>query len=485
VSDLPPPDTQPPPPPSPGSPTPSAALGPRGRRSRRTPLLVAVGTVAAAAVIVGGIAVGSGGGDDASTPADSSSEQPQETTSDTSAAPSTDPSSEPTGSPDTTPVDATTSTTGPRQVEADSSAAAAANVGVLAAQQSPECPVDAAVVETMANELGSQLARRGMDRLDGSTFFRQRTTGAAAIVCSAGTREEGVALYLGPLGETSLRAWSTQALINDAVRLRELDAQGDAAVFAVDSSTEVGNLSLAQKGAAWTDGTLVMMLLGVSIGGQRVDVDPGDAGRALAGSAEEIVTQLAGIELAEPPPAVPIDKPIDTSAAVTNLLAITEGGRSGEAMECPVSIGVLDAFNEPVGSTFLNRILDDTPIMGAGVDLYQRRGPTALRCTAGVENGLVGVYLGTLRGAVPGGWLSMVVSTLQYKQVGTDHQGTLLAVRERDPVTSIRGAAWTDGDLIVMIAAVGRPKALDFSPDQAAAGLRPALQAIVAELRAR
>ena len=294
-----------------------------------------------------------------------------------------------------------------------------------------------------------------------------------------------MALYLGPLGEASLRAWTTQALINDTVRLRELDAHGEATVFAVDSSTEVGDLSLAQKGAAWTDGTLVMMLLGVSFGGERVDVDPGDAGRALVGSAEEIVTQLADVELAEPPPAVPIDEPLDTSAAVTNLLAITERGRSGEAMECPVSIDVLDAFNEPVGSTFLDRILDDTSVMGAGVDFYQRRGPTVLRCTAGVENGLVGIYLGTLRGADPGSWLSMTEPTLQYKQVGTDHHGTLLAVRLRHPDTSIRGAAWTDGDLIVMIVGVGSPKALDFSPDQAAAGLDPALQAIVAELQAR
>jgi hypothetical protein len=151
----------------------------------------------------------------------------------------------------------------------------------------------------------------------------------------------------------------------------------------------------------------------------------------------------------------------------------------------PVSIGVLDAFNEPVRSTFLNRILDDSPVMGASVDFYQRRGPTAVRCTAGAENGLVGVYLGTLRGAVPDSWLSTIAPTLQYKQVGTDHQGTLLAIRERDPVTSIRGAAWSDGDLIVMIAGVGSPKSLDFSSDQAAAGLRPALQAIVAELQAR
>ncbi len=294
-----------------------------------------------------------------------------------------------------------------------------------------------------------------------------------------------MALYLGLLGEASLRAWTSQALLNDAVRLRELDAQGAATVFAVDSSTELGDLSLAHKGAAWTDGTLVLMLLGVSLGGQRVDVDPGDAGRALVGSAEQIVTQLADVELAEPPPSVPVDEPIDTSAAVTNLLAITERGRSGEAMECPISVDVLDAFNEPVGSTFLNRILDESSIMGAGVYFYQRRGPTALRCTAGVENGLVGVYLGTLRGTDPDRWFSTVEPTLQYKQVGTDHHGTLLAVRRRDPVTSVRGAAWTDGDLIVMIAGVGSPEALDFTPDQAAAGLRQALQAIVAELQAR
>ena len=442
--------------------------------------------MAAAAVIIGGIAVGSGGSDDDSAPADSSTEQPRETTSDRSAAPSTAPSSEPTESPSTTTVDATTtSTTGPRPVEDDPSAAAAANVGGLAEQQSPECPVDAAVVDTMTNELGGRLARGGTDRLGGSTFFRQRTTGAAAIVCSAGTREEGVALYLGPLGEASLRAWTTQALSNGAVRLRELDAQGDATVLAVDSSTEFGDLSLAQKGAAWSDGTLVMMLLGVSIGGQPVDVDPGDAGRALVGSADQIVNQLADIEPAAPPPSVPIDEPVDTPAAVTNLLAITERGRSGEAMECPVSIDVLDAFNEPVGSTFLNRILDDSSIMGASVYFHQRRGPTAVRCTAGVENGLVSIYLGTLRGADPGRWISMIDPTLQYKQVGTDHDGTLLAVRLRDPVTSIRGAAWTDGDLIVMIAGVGRPDALDFSPDQAASGIRPALQAIVAELQAR
>jgi hypothetical protein len=228
------------------------------------------------------------------------------------------------------------------------------------------------------------------------------------------------------------------------------------------------------------------MLLGVSFGGQSVDVEPGDAGRALVGAAEGIVAGLADIELPEPPPTVPIDEPLDTSAAVTNLLAITERGRSGETMECPVSLAVLDAFNEPVGSTFLNRILDDSSgDMGAGVELYQRRGPTLLRCTAGVENGLVGLYLGALRGAAPGRWLSTILPTLQYKQVGTAHEGPLLAVRLHDPVTSIRGAAWTDGDLIVMIAGVGSPKKLDFSPDDAAAGLTPALQAIVAELPTR
>ena len=473
MSDLPPPHMPTPPPPS-----------------RRAPLLIVLGTVAAAALIIGGIAVGSGGGDDDSAPADSSSAQTQATTSDAPAEPSTDPTD---STPATTVVDdpaadaTTTSTTTPQEVEDDPSAAAAVNVGRLAEQPSPECPVDAAVLDTMADSLGSQLARRRIDpdRLQGSTFFRQRTTGAAAIVCSAGTREAAVALYFGPLGKSSLREWSAQALLNETVQLRELDADGDAATFAVDSSTEVGNLSLAHRGAAWTDGTLVMMLLGVSFGGQRVDVDPGDAGRALAGAAEEIVTQLAEVELAEPPREVPIDEPLDTSAAVTNLLAITERGRSGEPMECPVSIGVLDAFNEPVRSTFVNRILDDTSIMGAGVHLYQRRGPTALRCTAGVENGLVGVYLGALRGAGPGRWLSMMEPSLQYKQVGTDHQGTLLAVRLRHPTTSIRGAAWTDGDVIVMIAGVGGSKALDFSPDVAADGLRDALPAIVAELQPR
>ncbi len=469
MSDLPPPDT-------PQSPPPTPAARPNVRRSRRTPVLVALGTVAAAAIAIGGVAIGSGGGDEDSAPAAGSSEATPDATSGTSAEPS----------PATTVVDTTTAdaTTEPPQAEDDPSAAAAANLGVLAEQQSRRCPVDAAVVETLAGELGGQLAGRGTepDRLQGSTFFRQRTTGAAAILCSAVTRDDGVALFVGPLGEASLRAWTARALINDSARLHELDANGDATVFAVDSATEVGDFSMAQKGAAWTDGTLVVMLLGVSFGGERVDVDPDDAGRALVGAAEEIVTQLAGIEVAEPPPAVPIDEPIDTAAAVTNLRAISERGRSAEAMECPVSIGVLDAFNEPIGSTFVDRTLDDTSVMGAGVDLYQRRGPTLLRCTAGVENGLVGIYLGTLRGADPGRWLSMTAPTLQYQQVGTDHEGTLLAVRLRHPGTSIRGAAWTDGELIVMIVGVSSSKALDFSPDQAAAGLDPALQAIVAEL---
>jgi hypothetical protein len=316
-------------------------------------------------------------------------------------------------------------------------------------------------------------------------MFRQRL-GAAAIVCSAGTREQGVALYLGPLGDASLRAWTTQAVRNDNARLRELNGAGDATVFAVDSSTKVGNFSLAQKGAAWTDGTLAVMLLGVSFDGQRVDADPATAGRALSGAAGGIVTQLAAIELPQPPPPVPLDKPLDTSAALTNLLTITERGRSGEPMECPVSIAVLDAFNEPVKSTFVNRILDDSRgVMGAGVDLHQRRGLTLLRCTAGTENGLVGIYLGTLHGAAPGSWLSTIAPTLQYKQVGTDHHGTLLAVQLPGPTTLIYGAAWSHGDLIVMIAAAGNPSKLDFTPDQAATGLRRALQTIVAELQAR
>jgi hypothetical protein len=41
--------------------------------ARRTPLLIALGTVAAAALIIGAIAVGSAGGDDDSAPAGSSS----------------------------------------------------------------------------------------------------------------------------------------------------------------------------------------------------------------------------------------------------------------------------------------------------------------------------------------------------------------------------------------------------------------------------
>jgi hypothetical protein len=293
-------------------------------------------------------------------------------------------------------------------------------------------------------------------------------------------------LVSSPLGDTSLRAWTTQAVLNDNARLRELDTGGDATVFAVDSSTKVGDFRLAQKGAAWTDGTLAVMLVGVSFDGQRVDADPGTAARALAGAAGGIVTQLAAIDLPEPPPPVPLDEPLDTSAALTNLLSITERGRSGGAMECPVSIAVLDAFNEPVKSVFVNRILDDSSgVMGAGVEFYQRRGPTLLRCTAGIENGLVSIYLGTLHRAALGSWLSRIAPTLQYKQVGTDHHGALLAVQLPDPATSIHGAAWTDGELIVMIAGVGNPNKLDFTPDQAATGLRPALQAIVTELQAR
>jgi hypothetical protein len=471
MSDLPPPNSPAPSPPPPDNPSPNAQPGPKARRSRRTPLIVALSTIAVAAAIAGGVVVVGSGGDDDSAPANTSTEETQETRRQTSVAPSTDPTNVPTDSPDTGPA-----TTGPPEVEDDPSAAAAANVGALVEQESAECPVDAAVVGSMVDDLGSQLAQRGVDRggLHGSTFFRQRTTGAAAIVCSAGTREGGVAFYVGPVGDASLRDWAAQALINDSVRLREVDSTGDAAVFGVDTSTEVGKFSLAQKGAAWTDGPLAMMLLGVSFGGRRVDVDLDDASRALVGAAEEIVTELAAIEPAEPPPAVPIDEPFDTSAAVANLLSITARGRSDEAMECPVSIRVLDEFNDPVESTFLNRILDDTSIMGAGNYFAPRRGPTALRCTAGIENGLVSVYLGTLRGADPGRWLSMIEPTLQYKQVGTDHQGTLLAVRLRLPDTSILGAAWTDGDLIVMIAGVGSPNVLDFGPNQAAAGLRTA-----------
>jgi hypothetical protein len=153
VSDLPPPDTPNQPLPSPGSP---------GRRSGRTPLLVALGTVAVAALVIGGVAMGSGGGDDDSAPAPGASEETQETTSDTSVVPS--PTSEPTASPDTAPaptVEATT--TVPRQVQVPS-ADAATKVGVLAEQQRPGCPVDAATVAGLADTLGGPRARRGSPR---------------------------------------------------------------------------------------------------------------------------------------------------------------------------------------------------------------------------------------------------------------------------------------------------------------------------------
>jgi hypothetical protein len=480
VSDFPPPDRPPQPLPSPGD---------RGPRWRRTPLLVALGTAAVAALIIGGVAVGSGGGDDDSAPAPSTILDSQET-SDPTAVPL--PTSQPAPTPSTTPTPTTaavtTTTTAPAQVDTDPSAVAAANVGVLAEQERPPCPVDVATLATLADGLGGSRAQQkiGQDQLSGTTMFRRRLTKAAAVACVAGTREKGVALYVGPLGDASLQTWTNEALLNDNARLRELSADGDATVVAVDSSTEVANFTMAQKGAAWTDGTVVVMSVGVSFDGQRVDADSAAAGAALVEAVPGIVTQLAGIELPAAPPNVPIGEPIDTSTAVTKLVTVTEQGRSNEPMECPVSIAVLDAFNEPVNSTFVNRILDESSgVMGARVESYRRRGPTVLRCSAGIENGLVSIYLGRLQGADPSEWLSMIEPTVEYKQVGTEHQGSLLAVRVRQPTTAIHGAAWTDGSLIVMVAAVGRPAKVDFTPDQAATGLSPALQAIVTELQAR
>ena len=437
-----------------------------------------------AAVIGGVIAFTNGDDEEAGNPAEhvttaGTSEETSAgttaTTTESTTATSTNPATDLPSDP--TEVTATPTTAPSAEADLDT---ALANLQRLTDDDAPECPFD----DALYDRLSASMKSRFVDRVlragtpASSVGLRERRTGASTLVCSVDADRSSIAVIVGALGTSDFEGW-LDATFPGGTDLGASNDAEDGRVYPVGSSTDLFSL----KGAIWTDDQLAVMVGGVAIDG-KPDIRTEAAVEAVTGSVDTVISSLATME-PEPAPetttTLPSSRSIDSSPAVARINEATRVGLN-ETIECPVSPDVLDAFNEPLSSRFVAGAIDETPILGASVWLRQKMGPTGLRCSTSGQNGLVAIYLGNVGGAGLEGWLRAMDSAFPRRQLGTNRGGTVYAVNETDGTSDVRGALWTDGKLVVMIAGLADPGRLDFSPDDAAGGLMAALQPIIDEL---
>ena len=192
--------------------------------------------------------------------------------------------------PAETTVPDTTDTTLPSETPLDTSAALegverATGVGE---DEVISCPIAPDTMTSFADQIDGAFFKSAFsdDPIFGASVWLRDESGASAFRCSTSGANGLVGMYVGDLGGLGLEGWLQ--VMGGPYQLEELGTNRGGTVAAVDGSTPES----AVVGSLWTDGRLVVMVLGID-DPALIDVTAVDTAPGLVTVLQDIVDDLA------------------------------------------------------------------------------------------------------------------------------------------------------------------------------------------------